>query len=180
MSEEDAYTQYMRKMGVDGETCRRCSVYKDWKHFYVSRRENRRRRVRLTCRACEAEIAAERRAADPEGFRARGRAMYSKHRARHLVDQIRRRALARHIAFDLDEHIDKIKNRMDKGRCEMTGVLFNFEDGRTWDSPSIDRIKPENGYVYTNIRIVLNVMNVALGNWGEDKLRDVMQTWLAK
>lgn len=36
--------------------------------------------------------------------------------------------------------------------------------------PSIDRIIPKAGYVTTNIRIVCNIVNFAMNEWGEDPL----------
>lgn len=60
----------------------------------------------------------------------------------------------------------------------MTGIPFVIQSGRHWAAPSIDRIKPEQGYVYSNIRIVLDIMNVAMNAYGEGVLRDVMTTWL--
>jgi len=43
---------------------------------------------------------------------------------------------------------------------------------------SIDRIDSKQGYVYGNVRVVLDIMNVAMNAWGEAVLRDVMSKWL--
>lgn len=69
---------------------------------------------------------------------------------------------------------------MDRGLCEMTGLPFNLNDGRTWDSPSLDRIDPAKGYVYSNIRIICFGMNSALNSWGEDVLEMMVLAWLAR
>jgi hypothetical protein len=50
----------------------------------------------------------------------------------------------------------------------------------TFDSPSIDRITPEKGYVYTNVRVISRLMNCALGDWGEETLAAAMLGWLAR
>lgn len=62
----------------------------------------------------------------------------------------------------------------------MTGIPFVIQNGRSAYGPSIDRIDPKKGYVYTNIRIVLDIMNVAMNAFGEETLRDVMSEWLKR
>lgn len=60
----------------------------------------------------------------------------------------------------------------------MTELSFNLDGGRTWDSPSIDRIDPSGGYTYDNIRIVCHAINCALGTWGEEILGMVTRAWM--
>lgn len=97
-----------------------------------------------------------------------------------LVATVRTRARKRNLAFDLDAHVADIQARIDRGVCELTGAPFDLSPGRKFNSPSIDRINSSLGYTYDNIRIVLNLVNAALGDWGEDTLRQVMTEWLAK
>ena len=99
-------------------------------------------------------------------------------RAQILVANARSRARSIGIPFDLDAYIEKIQHRLDLGVCEVTGEPFDITPGRTFASPSIDRIDPSKGYIYSNIRVVLFMVNTALGNWGEDVLRQVMTNWL--
>jgi hypothetical protein len=100
-------------------------------------------------------------------------------RGRLLVMEAGRRARRRNLPFDLHEHIQEVEVRIQAGCCEMTGLPFNFHAaGVQWNSPSLDRIIPERGYVLSNIRIVLFAMNAALGNWGEDTLRTIISAWL--
>ena len=101
-------------------------------------------------------------------------------RASVLVSTARTRAKKRGLEFDLDEHIPRIQERIDAGVCEITGSPFDLSPGRKFNSPSIDRINPQRGYTYDNIRVVLNLVNAALGDWGEQTLRDVMGAWLCK
>lgn len=101
-------------------------------------------------------------------------------RAQCLVGTVRTRCHRRNLEFDLDPYIAEIQKRIDRGLCEVTGVPFDLSPGRKFNSPSIDRIDPRKGYVYSNIRIVLNLVNAALGDWGEATLREVMTVWLAK
>jgi hypothetical protein len=101
-------------------------------------------------------------------------------RAQILVANARCRARAIDVAFDLDKHTPEIQQRLDLGVCELTGEPFDFSPGRTFASPSIDRIDPAKGYTYSNIRVVLFMVNTALGNWGEDVLRRVMTRWIER
>lgn len=99
-------------------------------------------------------------------------------RAQVLVATTRTRARLRGLEFDLDQHVAEIQRRIDAGSCEVSGWPFDLGPGRTFDSPSIDRIDPRQGYTIGNIRIVLNLVNAALGDWGEAILREVMTKWL--
>lgn len=101
-------------------------------------------------------------------------------RASVLVATVRTRARNRGLDFDLDGHVSAIQERIDAGVCEITGYPFDLSPGRKFSSPSIDRINPARGYTYDNIRIVLNLVNAAMGDWGEETLRQVMEAWLCK
>ena len=67
-----------------------------------------------------------------------------------------------------------IESSLMSGRCDLSGCPF----GTGPFAPSLDRIVPARGYVPGNVRVVILLMNVALGNWGEATLRDVMEVWL--
>ena len=85
------------------------------------------------------------------------------------------------MAFDLLEHLGEIEARVQTGRCEMTGLPFDFyATGIQWNSPSIDRITPALGYIYQNIRVVCFGINAAMGSWGEAVLRKIVGAWLAR
>ena len=123
------------------------------------------------------------RRADPE-YRARERAQeraryaYPEHRARRLVLAARSRARAKGLPYDLDQHMDSITWALEGGRCALTGVPFDFSAGRTWRSPSIDRIVPELGYVHGNVRVVCWGVNSALGEWGLAALKEMLCSWV--
>lgn len=101
-------------------------------------------------------------------------------RASCLVATARTRARKRGLAFDLGDHIEDLQRRIDAGVCEVTGLPFDLSPGRKYNSPSLDRRDPARGYTHDNVRIVLNVINAALGDWGDEVLRDVMRQWLAR
>jgi hypothetical protein len=104
----------------------------------------------------------------------------AENRGRLLVMESKRRSTRKNHPFDLDQHITELEERIKEG-CEMTGVAFNLHSrGATWNSPSLDRIDPQKGYVLSNIRVICFAMNAALGNWGEESLRSLMKKWLER
>ena len=103
-----------------------------------------------------------------------------RYRARYLIRGAQRRSADKHLPFDLNQYRDEIQARVDAGFCELSGIRFDLSEKRGFASPSIDRIRPELGYVYNNVRVVCQLMNCALGDWGEERLLDVMRVWGAK
>lgn len=109
-----------------------------------------------------------------------------RHRAKDLIRHAKERAAKRNLDFDLDFDLDldqwtaEIQARIDAGFCEVTGLPFRLTDGRTWDSPSIDRLRPAEGYTYQNIRVVCHGVNSAMGDWGEQKLVEMAAGILKK
>lgn len=101
-------------------------------------------------------------------------------RGQCMVATVRTRARLKGYEFDLDQHVADVQARLDVGVCELTGQPFDFSPGRKFNSPSIDRKDPNRGYTYDNIRIVLNVINVAMGDWGEEVLAQVVQQWIIR
>lgn len=100
-------------------------------------------------------------------------------RAQCLIANARTRARNRGLIFDLDAHVDEIQGRIDLGYCELTGTPFDLTPGRKFNSPSLDRIKPSDGYVIGNIRVVCHAVNAAMGDWGEGPLRLIIEHWSA-
>ena len=66
----------------------------------------------------------------------------------------------------------------------MTGVKFDLEplpEGRQNPyTASMDRIKPELGYVKTNVRMILWALNAAFNSYGEHVYADIARVFLAK
>lgn len=103
-----------------------------------------------------------------------------KNRARDLMRHARFRAMKRGLPFDLDHYLNELQQRIDIGLCEISGLPFNLDGGRTWDSPSFDRIDPKGGYVYSNIRVVVHAVNSAMGDWGEVKMLEIARAIMAR
>lgn len=114
----------------------------------------------------------------PEKQRAYSAKYRLNHYAEELIHHAKKRARKRGLQFDLDEHLDEIKERVDVVRCELTGLPLTVKSGRAWDRPSLDRIVPEKGYLYTNIRVVCHAINCALGNWGSEIMMKVSLAYM--
>lgn len=102
----------------------------------------------------------------------------ARHRASWIVKAAKRRAIKKNIPFDLIPHIEEIQKVIDAGMCQMTGLPFDLEAKREWNSPSLHRINPKKGYVWGNVLVICHGMNCALGTWGEDRLREIMTAWM--
>lgn len=74
-----------------------------------------------------------------------------------------------------DADVEALQTVIDAGFCQVTGVPFNLDDGKTWDSPSLDRIDSTRGYVAGNVRVVLYAVNVMANVWGENKILQVAE-----
>ena len=101
-------------------------------------------------------------------------------RAKNLIYLAKARARKLGVAFDLDQHEAELQHRIDAGVCELSGIAFDLTGKRNYASPSFDRIVPSLGYAYSNVRVLCQAMNCALGNWGEENLKTVVTAWLEK
>jgi hypothetical protein len=151
------------------KNCCHCKEQKPKSEFYVDRRANGGLNSR--CKKCLDGQRVERKDAHK---------YFMKHRAKCLMDTAKKRARKKGLPYDLDKYRLEIQQRIDKGVCEVSGFPLNINGGRTFDSPSLDRIDPSKGYVYENIRIICDLMNMALSDWGEEILYAVITSWLRK
>ena len=174
-----------------GKVCTVCGQFKALDEYRPYKGEGRFGK-RPLCKVCQREYESRWRSKTKEYRQAQRqkRAVenkiyhqeyYTKHRAESLVSEARRRSAKKGIPFDLDEHLEEIRQRFEAGVCEMTGLQLDFHCRRiSWNSPSMDRIEPALGYVYSNLRIVCYAMNAAMQNWGEETTEMVMRAWLEK
>jgi len=73
-----------------------------------------------------------------------------------------------------------IKERLDRGVCELTGIAFDMTGKRTQNSPSIDRIIPGGPYTPENCRMILWSLNRGLNNYGLDYMLTIFEMILRK
>lgn len=122
---------------------------------------------------------AQWRADNVERIRARDAKRRLTKRAQCLINAARTRSRVKGLVFALDGFESALQARIDAGRCELSGVLFDPSPGRKANSPSLDRIEPAAGYVPGNVRVICHALNAALGDWGEDALAPIMAGWLS-
>jgi len=78
----------------------------------------------------------------------------------------RNRAKKKGLRFTLTRYRRAIERRLAAGKCELTGLSFEFSKRWGPRSPSIHKVRPERGYTYPNIKLVCFGLNAALGSWG--------------
>ena len=83
-----------------------------------------------------------------------------------MIRSAKVRAELKRIPFDLDQHISEIRGRVALGICELTGMKLDNKAKKAFNTPSLDRIIPSRGYLYSNIRIVSYVQIVHSGHGG--------------
>ena len=120
-----------------------------------------------------------------EGCRRYYAATRNARRAYHLVNEAHKRAKKKNLPFNLQNHLPHYQSLIEAGVCQLTGlpfVLEGYEEGkrRSPFSPSLDRIKPELGYVHGNVRIILWGLNAGLGDWGSDVYELIAKAFLER
>lgn len=88
--------------------------------------------------------------------------------ASRLLSSCRQRSLAK--KWDLELTIDWIREKLEKGICEVTGAALNFKKPNNGNhvspfTPSVDRIDSSKPYTKENCRIVCMMYNVCKGQW---------------
>lgn len=86
------------------------------------------------------------------------------------------RAKQKRLPFNLTR--EWVRERVLKGHCELSGIAFSFErQAGPWRrdplTPSIDQIIAGAGYTTDNCRVVLNILNLAMCDYGFDTYREI-------
>ena len=136
-------------------------------------------RLRSTCKVCRAVIAKEKYSKSDKQevmrkYRQYRETRWISHRANYLITAAKQRAKTKNLIFDLDPYKAEIQEIINKGVCQVTGIPFDMSARQRWNSPSLDRINPIEGYVRQNVRVVLFSLNVMMHDWGLDCVREVM------
>lgn len=89
-----------------------------------------------------------------------------------LLNYARDRARRNDLDFDLDR--EWIAKKLATGVCELSGLFLKREFSGNFKTdpyaPSLDRVKPELGYVKPNVRLVCFAVNRARSDWGDEVL----------
>ncbi len=95
-------------------------------------------------------------------------------RAYRLWNGAKQSAKKKKIEFDLDK--GWIEKKVEKGRCELTNIKFEFERSKSYSRnvfvPSIDRIDSRKGYVKSNCQIILWGINQAKNDMDMNEFRE--------
>ena len=91
--------------------------------------------------------------------------------AQSVLEKARCRARGKKVPFNLKiEDIIQLMVAQDY-RCALCKVPFlNVLQNEPAFRPSLDRMKPAEGYVVGNVRIVAFIANLAMNKWGEEPL----------
>lgn len=90
----------------------------------------------------------------------------------------RRNARVRKIPFELTR--DQLWEAYELGgrKCQITGIPFDlnkFGCTRAPFAPSLDRIDSRRGYTAGNVRVVCQMINLAMNVWGEIAIIELME-----
>lgn len=88
-----------------------------------------------------------------------------------LLHSAKRRAAQKKLPFTLTK--DWVDIRLVVGLCQLTGIPF--DSSRKAYLPSIDRVRPAEGYTPENCRMILWGLNAAIGSWGFAEARELWQ-----
>lgn len=88
------------------------------------------------------------------------------------IVRARDRAKRKNVPFNIDDQIIEQTIRQQDWRCAVSGIKLTPHDAAVEEAfrPSIDRIEPRLGYVPGNIRIVCQIVNLAMHDWGSAPL----------
>lgn len=119
------------------------------------------------------EYHAQYRARNADKIRTQRQEYADKYRIEKALRSAQRRAERGGVAYDLTR--DWYAEQLLKG-CALSGLPFYRTRGSTHGSPSVDRIKPGGDYTQANCRLILNVYNCTMSNYG---LENTLTAWLA-
>lgn len=105
-----------------------------------------------------------------------------KGRARKMWHNAKRRAGLK--TSEVSITIEWIEEKLKKGVCEYTGLLFDLNASSEFSSnpyaPSLDKINPKiKDYTPENTRVVLTCVNKALNEYGEDTILPILKSMVS-
>jgi hypothetical protein len=179
-------TTHVDQSGFETTDAKRCSRCKETKPVAAFCRDRSKRDgLFIHCRQCSAEHHRVQRAADPEKFRARVRAIYAadpqkyrdRQRDEHVADPRRgmlanSKTRARAAGLGHSLALDQIAIPT---RCPVLGIPLVVSTGKggSAGSPSLDRIDPRDpaGYSPGNSRVISTLANRIKNDHSPESLR---------
>lgn len=101
---------------------------------------------------------------------------YYANRERQILHNIRRRARLKSLPFDLE-----VEDIMSPEVCPILGLTLerSFGRGHQRNSPSVDKIRPELGYVKGNVQVISQKANTMKADATPEELR-MFAKWILK
>lgn len=147
------------------KTCKDCGIPKPESDYTPSLWKNGVYR----CRPCKTAYGKKRKAVVGSGA-------YRTAKLHQWRSGIKTRCDKSGVKFELTvDHLRLMLNEQDN-KCAISKIeLMPPQRGgwATWDSPSVDRIKPELGYVPGNVRLVLHCINSFRGSMSDEQMISV-------
>lgn len=147
--------------------------------YYVDIRVNgeRMRRALGTSDEAEARRMVERLTRPPETVEAEPLVVNRR------IDRLRQRSKKRGQECELTADQLRLLISRSGGRCEVTGIPFSDWTQIGWArapfAATVDRLDNSKPYSMSNCRLVCQVVNVALNEWGEKVFARVARAYLA-
>lgn len=133
------------------KTCSKCNMEKDDSEFRVLSNSHRRNE----CKSCEREYKKLYYQNNPEKVREIKKLYYQKNLEKSMISGARHRAKEKGLPFDLEEG-DIIIPEV----CPALGIPLKIGEGFVSpNSPTLDRIIPEKGYVKGNVTVISSMAN---------------------
>ena len=134
-------------------SCRECGVgLAEGENWYRSDKQN----YHYLCKDCRNQQSSEWR---------------ENNYAKLIVSRVRYRAKKRGIAFDLDATDIRIPNY-----CPVLGIPIQpGEEGGRANSPSLDRLDPNKGYLPRNVQVISHRANTLKSNASSEELAQVAE-----
>ena len=133
------------------KTCIKCNIEKDDSDFRKGRNE---------CKPCRKEYKKLWRENNPDKVKEGSKRYYENNQEKEMLKRARHRSKKKQIPFDLKEE-DIIIPEI----CPALGISLKIgEEVMCSNSPTLDRIIPEKGYVKGNIIVMSNKANLIKQN----------------
>ena len=162
---------------IEGRVCTQCKTFKPVEKFSWKLRG---KRLGARCHECRAANYKQ----DPTRSRERAKAHYWANRekvsqrskelrkeniGKYLVAEARRRAKSKGLAFNLEVNDVQVPEV-----CPVLGIpMFVSEKNSSPNSPTLDRIIPERGYVRGNVRVISHRANTIKSDASIDEIEAV-------